>query len=84
MIFRSKKSDDFVQNSALKGADGVDLFYDAIASDSSSSDEDSDDEVEPTNKVCNLFCSHRQEIQELISKMIVLYSLKTFILLRKK
>ncbi|KAL0288385.1 UNVERIFIED_CONTAM: protein ENHANCED DISEASE RESISTANCE 2-like, partial [Sesamum calycinum] len=45
-IIHSKVSDFSGSNSEFEDAEGADEFYDAIAGDSSSSDEDSDNEIE--------------------------------------
>ncbi|KAL0315300.1 UNVERIFIED_CONTAM: hypothetical protein Sradi_5408200, partial [Sesamum radiatum] len=54
-IIHSKVSDFSGSNSEFEDAEGADEFYDAIAGDSSSSDEDSDNEIE-VNKVLGPWC----------------------------
>ncbi|CAH9070358.1 unnamed protein product [Cuscuta epithymum] len=50
VIVHSKTSDVSTTNGEFDGDEGADQFYDAIAVESSSSDDDSENEVEPINK----------------------------------
>lgn len=56
VVVQSKTSGVSMSSNELEDAMGSDEFYDAIGTDSSSSDEDSDDEVS-SKQVCRFSCS---------------------------
>lgn len=63
VIVHSKTSDVSMPNGECEGEEGADQFYDAITveSSSSSSEDESDNEVEPIKKVLHLFYSNASE-----------------------
>lgn len=66
-LLLSKNSDSSASDGEfVDAAEATDEFYDALSSDSSSSDEDSDKEVESASKVSVLLASSPIEIASLL------------------